>query len=176
MRHYGGGIQRVHLSVGHPLLQHQPESSPRYRYPELRKLELKQLARKLLSGSSSARRALKDKIQAYSYGKLPHAKDVFPALHELMESDEAFKQTLTQPPAHFNQGAAGEDWERLKDALTSSITSGAFLDSQFYALDSRSGSGAPRIRPVYFCSSAGGAFLPKLLKCRFFVLRLGECR
>lgn len=107
-------------------------------------------------------------IKAYSRGQLPHAKDVLPALYELMETDEAFKVMPAQPPAASNQGVAGRDWKGLRDALTWSLTSGAFLDSQFYALDSKSWPDTPRIRPVYFCSTAGGAFLPKLLKCRLF--------
>ena len=139
-------------------------------------MELKQLARALLSTDSSAARcAFKDKIKAYNRGQLPHAKDILPALYELMESDEAFKEMPGQPPAHPNPDAAGGDWERLKDALTWSLTSGTFLDCQFYALDSKSsGSGVPRIRPVYFCSVAGDRFLPKVSKRRLFALGMWE--
>ena len=139
------------------------------RYPELRELELKQLARTLLSAdSSSVLRALKVKIEAYSCGQLPHGRDILPALYELMECGEAFKEAPKQPSAPLKQETVGEDWEELKDALTCSLTSGTFLDSQFYALDSGSRSGAPRIRPVYFCSTTGGTFVPKLLKRKSF--------
>jgi len=132
-------------------------------------LELKQLARTLLSTDSGpARRALKDKIKAYNRGELPYAKDILPALYRLMESDAAFEEPARSPKPS-DQEIAGGDWERLKDALTRSLTSGTFLDSQFYALDYKSRSDAPRIRPVYFCSIAGGALLPKLLKCKFFI-------
>jgi len=56
-------------------------------------LELKQLARTLLSTDSGpARRALKDKIKAYNRGELPYAKDILPALYRLMESDAAFEE------------------------------------------------------------------------------------
>jgi len=147
----------------------------RRRYPEMRKLELKQLAGALLSTDSSAAwRALKDKIKAYNRGQLPHAKDILPALYEFLDSDEAFKGIPAQSPAPPNKGIAGRDWEGLKDALTWSLTSGTFLDRQFYALDSKSGSGAPGIRPVYFCSIAGDKFLPRVSKCRLFALRLWE--
>jgi len=127
----------------------------------------------LSADSSAARRALKDKIKAYNRGQLPHAKPILPALYGLLESDEAFKGMPVLPPAPLNWGTASRDWEGLKDALTWSLTSGTFLDRQFYALDSKSESGTPRIRPVYFCSMAGGNFLPRVSKCRLFALRLG---
>ena len=137
------------------------------RYPELRGLQLKQLARTLLSTDSSpALPALKDKIKAYTRGQLPHAKDILPALYQLMERGEALKETPIQPPAPSEQNIADGDWERLKDALAWSLTSGSFLDSQFYALDSKPQVGAPTIRPMYFCSMVGGTFLPKLVKCK----------
>lgn len=124
---------------------------------------------------SGARRALRDRIKAYSCGQLPHAKDVLPALYELMETDEAFKETPALPPAPSNQGTTSRDWERLKDALAWSLTSGTFLDSQFYALDSKSGFGVPRIRPIYFCSIFNGTFSAKLLKREFSAFELWGC-
>ena len=125
------------------------------------------------------RGALKDKIKAYGRGELPYAKDILPALYERMESIESFKErTESIKPlkgktsllsALSDQGATAGG---LKDALTRSLTSGTFLDSQFYALDSKVGSDAPRIRPIHFCSMASSAFVPKLLKCRLLVPRL----
>ena len=87
-----------------------------------------------------------------------------------METDEAFKETtlLAQPPAPSKRVTAGGGWGRgLKDALTWSLTSGSFLDSQFYALDSKPRAGVPMIRPIYLCSMVGGTFLPRLVKCGF---------
>jgi len=133
-------------------------------------MELKQLARTLLSAdSSSALHALKDKIKAYTGGQLPHAKDILPALYELMETGEGFKEAtpLAQPPALSKQATTDGNWEGLKDALTWSLTSGSFLDSKFYALDSKPRAGVPMIRPIYFCSMIGGTFLPRLVKCGF---------
>ena len=176
MRHYRGGVQQVYLSVCRLTLIWWPEFSPYCRYPELREIELKQLARTLLStDSSSPLRALQDKIEAYTSGQLPHAKDVLPALYELMETDEAFKRTRAQPSAPPEQDIADGDWEGLKDALTWSLTSGSFLDSQFYALDSNPRAGAPTIRPIYFCSVAGGTLLPRLVKCEFSNTRSRAC-
>ena len=126
------------------------------------------MARTLLSTDSSpALHVLKDKINAYAAGQLPHAKDILPALYELMETDEAFKETtpLAPPPAPSKRVTAGGDWEGLKDALIWSLASGSFLDSQFYALDSKPRAGVPMIRPIYFCSMVGGTFLPRLVKC-----------
>ena len=170
MRHCGGGIQQVHLSVRHLILLGRTEFSHRCRYPDIRELELKQLARVLLSTDSSpALHALKDKIKAYTAGQLPHAKHILPALYELMETDEAIKLTAPHawPAVPSKPAATGGNWERLKDALTWSLTSGSFLDSQFYALDSKPRAGVPMIRPIYFCSMMGGTFLPRLVKCRF---------
>jgi hypothetical protein len=174
VRHCGGGFQRVYLAVRRPTLIRLSESSPRCRYPELRELELKQLARTLSSKDSNlALHTLKDKIKAYTRGQLPRAKDILPALYELLDSDGMFEET---PPQLFpapKHGIPGGGWEALKDALAQSLTSGSFLDSQFYALDSKR-AGAPTIRPIYFCSMAGGTFLPKLIKCGFSALGLQE--
>ena len=130
-------------------------------------LELKHLARILLStDSSSVLSALKEKIKAYTRGQLLHAKDILPALYELMKKETPFKETFAQPLAPSKLDTAVGDWERLKDALAWSLTSGSFLDSQFYVLDSKPLRGAPTIRPIYFCSTAGAsAFSSKLLKC-----------
>ena len=167
MRHRGGGVQQVYLSVSCPIPLWWSEFSCHCRYPELRELELKQLARALLSTDSGpALHALEDKIEAYSRGQLPHAKDVLPTLYELMESDEAFRGTPTQPPAPSKQDRIGRGRGGLKAALIQSLRSGSFLDSQFFALDSKPQVGTPTIRPIYLSSMVGSTFLSKLVKRR----------
>ena len=137
------------------------------RYPELRELELRQLARVLLSSNSGPTLGLlKTKIKSYGHGELPHAEDILPTLYELMESDESVKETPLPAAAPPNEEAAGRDWEVLKKALTSSLTSGTFLDSQYYAVESRSSPGLPKIRPIYFCSTVDGSFTSKLVACK----------
>ena len=139
------------------------------RYPELRELELRQLARVLLSSDSGPTlESLKMKINSYAHGELPHAEHILPALYELMESDELVKETPLPPVAPPNQQATDGDWEGLKRALTRSLTSGTFLDSQFYAVQSQSLTGLPKIQPVYFCSTVGGSFVSKLVACKSF--------
>jgi len=133
------------------------------RYPELRQLELRQLARVLLSSDPKPTLGLlKAKIKSYGHGELPHAEDILPALYELMENDDPFNEKPFPAPAPPNQQAIGGDWEGLKKALTSSLTSGTFLDSQFYAVRSRSSVDLPKVRPVYFCSTVGGGLASKL--------------
>ena len=133
------------------------------------------MTRVLLSADSSAvSNVLKEKIKACTLGQLPHAKDILPALYELMKRDKPFKEKFAQPPALSELDTVG-DWGRLKDALTWSLTSGSFLDSQFYALDSKPPRGTPTIRPLYFCSMAGArTFSSKLLKCELSVSVVGR--
>ena len=109
---------------------------------------------------------LKAKIESYNHGQLAHAEEVLPALYELMESDESVEETLSPTTASSNQHVAGGDWDGLKEALVNSLTSGTFLDCQFYAVQSRSSTGSPRIRPIYFCSTVGGSFTSKLAACK----------
>jgi hypothetical protein len=110
--------------------------------------------------------ALKEKITTYTRGQLIHAKDVLPALHELMKKGKLLKETFAQPSAPSKLDTTVGDWGRLKNILTWSLTTGSFLDSQFYALDSNPPRGTPSIRPIYFCSMAGDrTFSSKLLKC-----------
>ena len=136
------------------------------RYPELRGLEIRQLARTLLSADSDRTlRSLKEEIESYTGGRLPHAKHVVSALYRLMESDQSVDESPLPMATPSNQQAPSGDWGGLKKALTSSLTSGTFLDSQFYAVESRSSSGLPKICPIYFCSMAGGSFMPKLMAC-----------
>ena len=168
MQHHRGSVQQVHLLVCYPLSL-RPIRFPQIdRFPELRQLELRQLARVLLSSDPDPTLGLlRTKIRSYGHGELPHAKDILPALYELMENDESVKEEPFPAPAPPNQqGTGGEYWEGLKKALTSSLTSGTFLDSQFYAVESRSLAGLPKIRPVYFCSTVSGSFASKLAACK----------
>lgn len=136
------------------------------RYPELRELELEHLALTLTRDSGPTLNALKEKIKAYTSGQLSHAEDILPALYELMRKDKPFEETQTQTPAPPQEGSASDgDWKRLKDALTWSLTTGSFLDSQFYALDSKPQAPAtPAIRPIYFCSLVDGNFSSRVTK------------
>ena len=137
------------------------------RYPELRELKIRQLARKLLSlDSDFTLQSLKKEIENYTSGQLPHATHVITALYELMESDEPIEEIPILVAAPTHQQAPSGDWIGLKKALTSSLTSGTFLDSQFYAVESRSSTGLPKIRPMYFCSLVGGDFVSRLMKCK----------
>ena len=133
-------------------------------------MELRQLARVLLSSDcGSTLGSLKTKIKSYGHGDLPHAEDILSTLYELMESDESVKETSLPAAAPPNQHASSGDWEGLKRALTSSLASGTFLDSQFYVVESRSLAGLPKIRPIYFCSTVGGRFASKLATCKFLI-------
>ena len=106
------------------------------------------------------------KVKSYAHGQLPHAEHILPALYELMGSDESIEETLPTTTTSSNQQVTGGDWDGLKKALTSSLTSGTFLDCQFYAVESRSSVGSPRIRPIYFCSTVGGSFTSRLVACK----------
>ena len=133
----------------------------------MRELELRQLARVLLSSDSGPTLGLlKTKIKSYGHRELPHAEDILPTLCELIESDESVKEAPLPAAAPPNEEATREDWEGLKRALTNSLSSGTFLDSQFYAIESRSLAGLLKIRPIYFCSTVGGRFASKLAACK----------
>lgn len=133
------------------------------------------MAQALLSADSGpALDALKGKIKAYTRGELPHAPDVLPALYELMERKEPLKKAPTQSPESSEDGTTSGDWQRLKDELTRSLTSGSFLDSKFYALDFRPPGGATKIRPIYFCSMVDGTFSLRLTKRGFYPSGLQE--
>ena len=137
------------------------------RYPELRELELRQLAWTLLSTDSNrALKLLKKEIKAYTRGKLPHAKHIISALYRLIESDEPVEEPPLPATTASNQKDTGGDWAGLKKALTRSLISGTFLDSQFYAIESRSSTGLPNIQSIYFCSPVDGDFMSKLRECR----------
>jgi len=167
MQHHRGIVQQVHLLV-RCLLSLRPIGFPQTdRYPELRELELRQLARVLLSSDSGPTLGLlKAKVKGYAHGELPHADNILPALYELMENDESVEELPVPTAILPDKQATGGDWEGLKRALTSSLTSGTFLDSQFYAVESRSSTGLPKIRPVYFCSTVGGTFVSELVACK----------
>ena len=147
-----------------------PVRFPRiYRYPELRELELRQLARVLLSSDSGPTlELLKAKVKSYAHGELSHAEHILPALYEFMESDEPVKETPLPAVAPPYREATCGDWEGIKRALTMSLTNGTFLDCQFYAVESRSSTDLPKIRPIYFCSAVGGSFGSKLVGCKSF--------
>ena len=112
---------------------------------------------------------LNAKIKSYTCGELPHAEHVLPALYEFMERDKSVEEMPFPAAASSNRRITGGNWDGLKKALTSSLTSGTFLDSQFYAVESRSSIGPPKIRPVYFSSKVGGSFASKLLACESLI-------
>ena len=131
------------------------------RYPELRELELRQLARTLLSPNSDLTlESLKDKIHGYTHGKLPHAEKVISMLYQLLEGDESLQEA---PLPSFDKQVNGRGWDGLKKALTNSLTTGTFLDSQFYAVGLRSSTGLQTVRPIYFCSAVNVNFMSELL-------------
>jgi len=108
------------------------------------------------------------KTKSYTHGKLPQAEHILPALYELMESDESVKETPPPAAPSSNTQAMGRYWDEVKEALTTSLTTGTFLDSQFYAVESRSSTGSPKIRPIYLCSTVGRCFglsIPNLVAC-----------
>ena len=120
----------------------------------------------LSSDSDPTLGTLKAKIKDYANGKLLHAEHVLPALYELMENDGSVQEAPLLKAAPSNQQVTSGDWDGLKKAITDSLTSGTFLDSQFYAAESRSSAGSPKIRPIYFCSAVGGSFASRLAACR----------
>jgi len=167
VQHHRGTVQQVHLLVHYFLSLGLVRFPQIDRYPELRELELRQLARMLLSAEPGPTLGLlKVKIKGYAHGELPHAGNILPNLYEFMESDESVKEKLPPATPLPNQQATDGDWEGLKRALTTSLTSGTFLDSQFYAVESRPSTALPKIRPVYFCSAVGGGFTSELTACK----------
>jgi hypothetical protein len=137
------------------------------RYPQLRELEIRELARMLLSeGSSPDLWLLDGEIHKYTCGQLPHAKHVISTLYELMESDEPVEEIPIPVATPSIQQTHSVNWPGLKKALTSSLTSGTFLDSQFYAIESRSSTGLPKIRPIYFSSMVSDSLMSKLTECK----------
>ena len=119
----------------------------------------------LYSDPGHTLQTLKRKIKKYTKGQSPFAEHVLLALYELMEGDESVEETLLLEATSSDPPVTDGDWDGLKRALASSLTSGTFLDSQFYAVESRSSTGSPRIRPIYFCSSVGGSFTSNLVAC-----------
>ena len=146
VRHHRGSVQQIHLLVRCPLSFRSFEFLLTDRYPELRELELRQLARVLLSSDSDPTLGtLKAKTKDYANGKLPHAEPVLPALYDLMENDGSVKEAPFPKAASPNQQVTGGDWDGLKKALTDSLVNDTFLDSQSYAAESRSYTGLPKI-------------------------------
>ena len=142
--------------------------SPIDRYPELKELELRQLARALLSSEPDRTLAsLKQRIKSYTHGELPHAKRVVSELYKLMESNESVEEPPLPSTMRSNKQNTDGNWAGLKKALTNSLTSGTFLDSQFY-VESRSSTGPAKTRQLYFCSSVSSSFTSKLMTCEPF--------
>jgi len=167
VQHHRGTVQQVYILVRYLLSLRSIRFPQIDRYPELRELELGQLARVLLSSEPGPTLGLlKMKIKDYAHGELPHAENILPALYDLMESDQSVKDMSPPAAPPPDQQTTDGDWEGLKRALTSSLTSGTFLNSQFYAVESRPSIGLPKIRPVYFCSTVGGGFMSELVKCK----------
>ncbi|KAF9793428.1 hypothetical protein BJ322DRAFT_1103822 [Thelephora terrestris] len=134
-------------------------------YPKLRELELRQLARVLLSSEPGTTLAsFKEKVKCYTHGKLPYGGHVISTLYELMESDESVKETPLAVAASVER-VPGEEWAGLRRALISSLSSGTFLDSQFYAVESRSTTSSPKLRPIYFCSRVDKNLMSRLVTC-----------
>jgi len=166
VRYRRGTVQQIHLLVCCPLPLGSFKFLPVDRYPELRELELRQLARVVLSSDSGPTLGvLKTKIRSYASGGLPHAEHVLPALYELMERDKSVEETPLPAVASSNRRVTGGDWDGLKRALMGSLTSGTFLDSQFYAVEAKSPTGWLKFQPVYFCSTVGGSFASNLSAC-----------
>lgn len=163
MQHCRRGIQQIHLTVCYPIPLWTVDFSLIDRHPELRRLEITQLAWALSSDPDRTIRSLKEKIQSYTRGELPHANHVISALYELMESDDPVEIPVV---TSTDKQAPSGDWTGLKKSLTSSLTSGTFLDSQFYAVESKASLGMPKIRPLYFCSTVSNSFTSKLTECK----------
>jgi hypothetical protein len=111
---------------------------------------------------------LKEKVKCYTRGKLPHGKHIIPALYELMESNESVEDTPLAVAASAKR-VLGEEWAGLKRALINSLSSGTFLDSQFYAVESRSTTGIAKIRPIYLCSRVDEKLMSELMACESLV-------
>ena len=100
------------------------------------------------------------KIQEYFAGKLPHAKDLVLGLFDLLASNRMLphpsppgsSQSTITPYSDVNHGS----WIQLRDAITSSLTTGVFLDSMFYVEDSM------ELRPLFFCGSVFPALIRKI--------------
>ena len=135
------------------------------RYPELRELELRHLASELVpSVAGPTLGLLKAKIRSYAHGEFPHAEHILSTLYELIENYGLVKaMSFPEAAESPDQQATNGRWEGLKWVLASSMTSGTFLDSQFYAVESRSSTGLPKIRPVYFCSRVDRNFASRLV-------------
>ena len=177
MRYRRRSVQQIHLVVCRRTSLRVFNFSPEGRYPKLREFEIRHLARMLLSADSALTLgSLESRIESYTRGELPHAKHVISALYQLMESDGSVEEPPLPVATSSNPQAPSGDWAGLKKALTSSLTSGTFLDSQFYAVESRSSTGLPKIRPTYFCSMVGDRFVPHLMECGSYRSTRAKCR
>lgn len=127
-------------------------------------MQVEHLARNLLSSIQPWKTAaLKRKIEIYTAGTLSHAQDVLPNLYHRL----ANPRLLSMPTPHpFPVPSRGDfDWQALKNELTKSLSSGTFLNTELYALESRSSGGQPKLRPLYFCRAVGREHIAKILSC-----------
>ena len=150
-----------------------PAKHPYFSFPEIREIQVEHLARSLLSSSEPWKTAaLKRKIECYTAGGLPHAQEVLPALYRRFANPQFLRPvTPSMPAPHPLQPFPrdGFDWQVLKNELTKSLSSGAFLNMELYAPTSRSSGGQPKLRPLYFCSAVGSECTIKILYCASFV-------
>ncbi|KAF9793401.1 hypothetical protein BJ322DRAFT_1103798 [Thelephora terrestris] len=133
-------------------------------FPEIMEVQVEHLARNLLSSIEPWKTAaLKRKIEVYTSGALPHAKEVLPALYHRLANPRLLSM---RTPHQFQMPHRGDfDWRILKRELTKSLSTGVFLNIELHAPESRSSSGQLKLRPLYFCGAAGGEYTTKILSC-----------
>ena len=138
-----------------------------FSFPEIREVQIEYLAHNLLSSVEPWRTAaLKRKIEFYTSGALPHAKEILPILYHRLANPLSMSMHTPHPPHTLPRD--GCDWQVLKAELTKSLSSGTFLNMELYAPASRSESGGQqKLRPLYFCSAIGGEYTTKMLSCAF---------
>lgn len=142
---------------------------PYFRFPEIRDLQVEHLARNLLSSIEPWKTvALKQKIEIYTSGSLPHAQDVLPALYRQLANPRLLSMRAPHP---FPAPPRGDfNWQALKSELTKSLSTGTFLNMELHALKSKPSGGKPKLRPLYFCRAVGGEYTTKILTCTLLCL------
>jgi hypothetical protein len=140
---------------------------PCFSFPEIMEVQVEHLARNLLSSIEPWKTAaLKRKIEVYTSGALPHAQEVLPVLYNRLASPRLLSVRTphplqTPPRGDFN-------WQVLKNELTKSLSSGAFLNMKLYAPESGPSGGQSKMRPLYFCRAIGGEYSAKILSCELY--------